>query len=584
MLEATGADLVAGDGNITYTSCSGPYQIKVWARDLKTNDSNICFQAANTGYLAVSIPRAYRVETKGRDLNAQITVNGETSRLAVPKDTSKGFGEASPTNPQQATLLEMRVTGSSAAAPAPEPGNSPLAFAGKLAIGDTRSCTAVLVDPRWVLTAKSCFADNPAENNSVAAGAPKQKTVLTVGRADLATSGGHSTGITNLIPHPDRDLVLAQLAVPAFGITPAPLSSTAPAAGQELTVAGYGRNASAWAPSKVQSATYTVGATETAGFDITAKAPAGASLCKGSAGSPALRLENGAYALAAVVGRAWQNNCIDTPATDKAGAYTTRVDGLGAWVKSSTGLVIKPGQVIAPGTTLTTKHLKLSMQADGNLVMYHNSGGEGKGGALWSSNTYGNPGAYAIMQADGNFVVYTKTGGDGKGGHLWSTATMGNAGAYLTFQNDGNLVIYKQDGGEGAGGSLWSTDTWMHRNIMPSDDRFGAGFWVDSPNKILVMQRDGRMYIWSKTQAKELWSSNVAAGGDGSFLHMGPDGNLVAYRKGGGPTSGNSFWSTATYGNPGAYLHFQNDGNLVLYKKDGGEGKGGALWSSNTYQ
>lgn len=65
---------------------------------------------------------------------------------------------------------------------------------------------------------------------------------------------------------------------------------------------------------------------------------------------------------------------------------------------------------------------------------------------------------------------------------------------------------------------------------------------------------------------------------------MGGDGNLVAYRKGGGPDSGNSYWSTATYGNPGAYLHFQNDGNLVVYKKDGGEGKGGAIWHSNTWQ
>ncbi|MER5813314.1 hypothetical protein ABT143_34930 [Streptomyces sp. NPDC002033] len=65
---------------------------------------------------------------------------------------------------------------------------------------------------------------------------------------------------------------------------------------------------------------------------------------------------------------------------------------------------------------------------------------------------------------------------------------------------------------------------------------------------------------------------------------MGSDGNLVAYRKGGGPGIGNSYWSTATMNNPGAYLKFQNDGNLVVYKKDGGEGKGGAVWSSNTWQ
>ncbi|WP_328972804.1 hypothetical protein [Streptomyces sp. NBC_00239] len=97
------------------------------------------------------------------------------------------------------------------------------------------------------------------------------------------------------------------------------------------------------------------------------------------------------------------------------------------------------------------------------------------------------------------------------------------------------------------------------------------------------MRNDGRLYIWDKNQAKDVWSS-PAAGSPGAYLHMGGDGNLVAYRKGGGPDSGNSYWSTATYGNPGAYLHFQNDGNLVVYKKDGGEGKGGAIWHSNTWQ
>lgn len=34
-------------------------------------------------------------------------------------------------------------------------------FTAKLDIGGERSCTAALVDEQWLITATSCFADNP---------------------------------------------------------------------------------------------------------------------------------------------------------------------------------------------------------------------------------------------------------------------------------------------------------------------------------------------------------------------------------------------------------------------------------------
>ncbi|MEW2635707.1 hypothetical protein AB0903_29740 [Streptomyces sp. NPDC048389] len=124
ILAATGADLISGDGNITHTSCSSTsYQIMVWARNLPTNESRICFKAANTGYLQVNIPRAYRIETIDRDIRASVSISGQTEQLNVPKDTAKSFGDADPTDPQQAVVLEMRVTGSSTPPPASEPGD-----------------------------------------------------------------------------------------------------------------------------------------------------------------------------------------------------------------------------------------------------------------------------------------------------------------------------------------------------------------------------------------------------------------------------------------------------------------------------
>lgn len=471
-----------------------------------------------------------------------------------------------------AVAAGLTTAGSAQALTGPEAPTGQYASVVKLNIGDDANglaCTAALVNEWWVATAASCFA--PAPGQQVPAGKPALKSTVTL-------ADGRALEVSELVPRTDRDVVLARLGVPARGAATVKPAATLPAAGADLTAAGFGRTKTEWVPDKLHTGAFTVNATDATTLTITGKGTD--AICKGDTGGPLL---NAAGELVGVNSRSWQGGCLGTnPAETRTGAVSARTDDLGEWIATVTDpLLVRSGQIIESGTTLVGKNLKLSMQADGNLVIYHNSGGEGKGAALWSSNTYGNPGAYAIMQADGNFAVYTKTGGDGKGGHLWSTATFGNAGAYLRFQDDGNLVVYKKDGGEGTGGGLWSSETGMRPNTLPSDGRYPAGFWMDSPAKIFVMACDGRLYVWDKSQAKQVWSSDVA-GGDGSYLSMQRDGNLVAYRKGGGDGTGNSYWSTATYGNTGAYLTFQNDGNLVVYRKDGGEGKGGALWASGT--
>jgi hypothetical protein len=73
---------------------------------------------------------------------------------------------------------------------------------------------------------------------------------------------------------------------------------------------------------------------------------------------------------------------------------------------------------------------ELWMQNDGNLVLYQ------AGVALWSTNTWGNPGASALFQDDGNLVVYR-----GDGTPLWSTNTSGTAAERLVVQDDGDLVL-----------------------------------------------------------------------------------------------------------------------------------------------
>jgi hypothetical protein len=80
---------------------------------------------------------------------------------------------------------------------------------------------------------------------------------------------------------------------------------------------------------------------------------------------------------------------------------------------------------------VSTNGRSVNMQTDGNLVV--RSGAT----ALWSTNTWGKPGAYLAIQGDGNLVIRRN------GVVLWSSGTY-NTGAHNLFviQGDGNLVLY----------------------------------------------------------------------------------------------------------------------------------------------
>ncbi|MFF3315174.1 hypothetical protein ACFYV5_06615 [Streptomyces sp. NPDC003035] len=327
VLAATGARLVAGDGKILHVSCEWDHAFSVWARTLTTEDSRICFRAADTGYLTVDVPGTYRIETYGRDIRAGVSTDGRTEALDIPRDTSREF-----TAGKEPVLLDLRVTGSSAP-PTEQPGTSTYGFTGRLSVGLTRSCTATLVDPRWAVTTKSCLADDPARSIDIPAGAPRQRTTLTLGRDDLATTGTVTRTVSYVVPRADRDLAMVWLDKPATGVTPVTLSAAAPVTGERLTVAGFGRTAFQWAPTAVHTGTFTVGSVATTGFGLDAAASSpDATICKGAAGGPALRTENGGPALVAVTSTSWQGGCMDSGQT-RTGAHETRVDDVRGWVQ-----------------------------------------------------------------------------------------------------------------------------------------------------------------------------------------------------------------------------------------------------------
>lgn len=108
---------------------------------------------------------------------------------------------------------------------------------------------------------------------------------------------------------------------------------------------------------------------------------------------------------------------------------------------------IRAGSDLRAGQSLVSPNgqNRLSMQSDGNLVLYW------EGHAMWSTNSRGRTGDYAAMQSDGNFVVY-----QGKK-VVWASGSDHGAkspGYYLAVQNDGNIVIYPP-----RGWAVWSSAT-----------------------------------------------------------------------------------------------------------------------------
>lgn len=207
------------------------------------------------------------------------------------------------------------------------------AYTAQVIIGEhDRGCSAVLVDTEWLLTAASCFADDPATSLAVPSGAPQKKTTAVIGRADLAGTQGAERRVVELVPRTDRDVVLARLNRPVTNVTPIALASAAPAAGEELTFAGYGRTKTEWAPLKLHTGTYTVDSVAATSANVTGKD--GAAVCMGDTGGPAIS----AGKLAGLSSRSSQGGCYGTDATQTSTAgVIARVDDLASWVNSKVG-------------------------------------------------------------------------------------------------------------------------------------------------------------------------------------------------------------------------------------------------------
>jgi hypothetical protein len=110
---------------------------------------------------------------------------------------------------------------------------------------------------------------------------------------------------------------------------------------------------------------------------------------------------------------------------------------------------LSPGQTMRHGDSIVSSdnRFRMTMQTDGNLVIYRNSDGH----PIWASNTAQSDVDRAVMQTDGNFVLYHVNNAP-----AWASNTPGAPGSWLVMQTDGNLVIYRPNF------PIWASNTVQH--------------------------------------------------------------------------------------------------------------------------
>ncbi|MEU1372513.1 S1 family peptidase [Streptomyces triculaminicus] len=363
-----------------------------------------------------------------------------------------------------------------------QPVNDSFAFTAKLDIGGERACSGALVSPQWLVTAASCFAENPAQGAKVPAGAPKLKTTATIGRADLSRETGTVAEVTELVPRDDRDVVMAKLAKPITGVTPANVSLNAPVEGQDVWVSGYGRTKTEWVPDRLHYAKFTMGAVKPTTIDLTAKSE-GAAICQGDTGGPAFRDIGGRYELVGVNSRSWQGGCLGTDEKEtRTGAVDTRVDDLAGWIQ----------------TVSTRDTLRGRNWADAQHMVpgYFTGGSPGGSRHMDLFVVWKNGSASLFQGADNNDPKYPFSAEHKIAGSGWLTAVSVAGGNFTGSGADGLVVRWR------SGEVTWFSHVDQNGFSKEEQLRPANDTWVKYAKLMTVgkftdnAQRDDLLVVW----------------------------------------------------------------------------------------
>ncbi|MEU9149906.1 hypothetical protein AB0D59_05060 [Streptomyces sp. NPDC048417] len=114
ILTSEGIELKKGDGHILLATCDGSAdQIRVYtvADSTVGRKGDYCFKAtATSGYLTLSLPRVFALETGDHPISADLTANGATTTVDVAEGGFESVGEGT-SGGARSVLVEIRVTG-----------------------------------------------------------------------------------------------------------------------------------------------------------------------------------------------------------------------------------------------------------------------------------------------------------------------------------------------------------------------------------------------------------------------------------------------------------------------------------------
>ncbi|MGW2598012.1 S1 family peptidase [Streptomyces klenkii] len=364
-----------------------------------------------------------------------------------------------------------------------QPVNDSFAFTAKIDIDGERSCSAALISPQWLITAASCFVENPAQGTKVPAGKLEKPKPAVIGRPDLTHDAGTTANVVELVPREDRDLVLAKLDKVITTIAPVSLPANATVEGQDVWVSGYGRTKDEWVPDRLHYAKFTTASLKATTVGLTAKTE-GAAICQGDTGGPAFRDVGGRSELIGVNSRSWQGGCQGTDAKEtRTNAIGARVDDLAGWIRS----------VASPPEPLRGKDWKKAT----NLVSgYFTGGSPGASRHMDLFVTWEDGTASLFQGADGKDPEHPFTAEHKMPGKSWFYAKSIVAGNFTGSGSDGLVVRWK------TGQVTWFAHIDQNGFSKEEELKPAAAHWADNVMEMTVgrytsnAQRDDLLIRW----------------------------------------------------------------------------------------
>ncbi|MBT2442729.1 ricin-type beta-trefoil lectin domain protein, partial [Streptomyces sp. ISL-36] len=169
------------------------------------------------------------------------------------------------------------------------------------------------------------------------------------------------------------------------------------------------------------------------------------------------------------------------------------------------------GEVIPSGTSLASNSVRLTMQADGNLVLSALATGK----AIWSSGTGGNAGAYAKFGTDGNLVVYTTSGAV-----KWTTGLTTTTGSTFQIRNDSTMAVVATNGST----VLWKQGT---AGVVPAANSTTNYTYTPGGQIATVKDNAGNSWSYSYNFLGQKVSQSDPNTGTGTFDKYDLAGNLL---------------------------------------------------------